>query len=64
MLTSLKKAARTRQVRVTPSVTNEGQWFAAADGFHVSERACAGVSRKPTSNLRLTSERLVESAVE
>lgn len=45
-MTPLKTAARTRQVSATPSVTTERPWFAAADGFHVNERACALVSRK------------------
>jgi hypothetical protein len=35
-----------RQISATSSVTPERPWFAAADGFLFSERACALVSRK------------------
>ncbi len=45
MVKSSKTAARTRQVSATPSVASKRLWFAAADGFRVSERVGASVER-------------------
>ena len=49
MVTSLKTAARARQVSATPSVTTEGLSVAAADEFQVSDRAHAPWSHRSCS---------------